>query len=258
MSKLRLIPKLLLKKSNIFKNYVVVTSEKYSKYRDVGDLISMAKIFQDQRSDELIILNIDDNNITDFNHFCNLISKASEEIFMPLTVGGGINQLDQISKLLDSGADKVSLNSIIYSDPHFIEKSSKKFGSQCIVASIDYKLINNKSRVVFNNGKIITEIDPYDLAKKIVELGAGELILTSIDNDGMKNGLELDVSSKIANSINIPVIISGGCGVSNHFCQALSTNLFSGISAGTFFVNRDQNFYETRSHILNAGLDIRK
>ncbi|NQY74277.1 MAG: imidazole glycerol phosphate synthase subunit HisF [Candidatus Margulisbacteria bacterium] len=258
MLKKRLIPKLQLKKQILggSSHMVLVTTIQFGKVIDIGDPISQAKIFQAQAADELIFLDIDpySHNQRDF---VDIIRHASEEIFMPLTVGGGIRSIEDIRLFLQNGADKVSINTAAVETPNFVSKSSSYFGSQCIVVNIDFKLKQNKAIVVTDCGNTETELDVVSWAKTCEELGAGEILLTSIDRDGTGKGLATDVAKLVSNVINIPVILSGGCGLTQHFIDGFQDAQVDAISAGTYFCFKDENPMQTRSQLNNAGIPIR-
>lgn len=260
MSKLRLIPKLQLKAASYNpKKLVLVVTRQFNDVIEIGDPVSQAKIFQDQVSDELIFVNIDENNNSEIKALADVINKVSQEIFMPLTVGGGVNKLEDFRILLSNGADKISINSAALLNPDLISKAADKFGSQCVVVSIDYKKDENGIyHVYINGGKEKTSFHPIEWAIKAQNYGAGELLLTSIENDGMKNGLDLHITSEIAKNVTIPVITAGGCGLAKHFSDGFIVGKASAVSAGTFFAHRDQNFMQTRAHIFNSGVNIRK
>lgn len=258
MIKNRLIPKLLLKTSefNINKLVVVVTKQ-YTRITEIGNPVSQAKIFQDQGADELIFLNIDRNN-KDINSLCKVIEDVSQEIFMPLTVGGGVKSEEHFKLLLNSGADKISINTQAILSPELITKASEKYGAQCVVVGIDYKRNNSGDlRVYIDNGTFETKKHPLDWAVECEKYGAGEILLSSIDNDGMNIGLDLEVTRVIATTLGIPVIASGGCALAKHFSEGILLGKADAIAAGSFFALRDQNFIQTRAQIKNSGVNIR-
>ncbi len=260
MSKLRLIPKLQLKPASYNpKKLVLVVTRQFGEVIEIGDPVSQSKIFQDQLADELIFVNINKNNKNEIDVLAQVVNKVSQEIFMPLTVGGGVTTLEDFRTLLSNGADKICINTAAINNPSLITEAAKKFGSQCVVVSIDYKKDENGDYKVYDScAQNKTDLSPLEWAIKVEELGAGELLITSIDNDGQKNGLDLIMTRKITAAVNIPVITSGGCGLSKDFCDGFLIGNASAVSAGTFFAHRDQNFMQTRSHILNAGVNIRK
>jgi cyclase len=258
MSKKRLIPKLQLatSKNNINKLVVVITKQFGDKI-EIGDPVSQAKIFQDQTADELIFLNIESNH-NNIKILSDVIARVSEEIFMPLTVGGGISSDKDFRLLLSNGADKISINTHAFKNPSFVSEMSEKYGAQCVVVSIDYKREKDGLFQVYTNGgKYPTGIDPIKWAIQAERLGAGELLFTCIDQDGMKNGLELEVPSQVVKQVSIPVICGGGCGLAQHFSNAFHLANVEGVCAGSFFAHRDQNLIQTRAQIFNAGVLIR-
>lgn len=258
MSKKRLIPKLQMKsRERNSEKLVLVITKQFDRIIEIGDPVSQAKIFQDQGADELIFVNIDRGNKS-IQRLADIIAKVSEEIFMPITVGGGVNDENDFRLLLSNGADKISINSIAVTNPSIITKTSERFGAQCVVVGIDYKLDDGGQYKVFiNNGETNTGLNPIEWAIKCEKSGAGEILLTSIDNDGMRKGLNLDITRSVVESVSIPVITSGGCGVAQDFSDGYLIGNADAVSAGSFFAHRDQNFMQTRSQIKNSGINIR-
>ena len=255
----RIIPKLQLKNYKIgYDNQMVlVNTINFDKVNKIGDPISQAKIYQAQVVDELIFLDLD-ARLSSRPPSLNTVKKASEEIFMPFCVGGGVNSVDDFRKLLNNGADKVSINTAAVLSPNLINHASNLFGSQCVVVSIDYSKDKSGNYFVYTNGgKNKTSKNPIEWAIEVENKGAGEILLTSIDRDGTGLGIDKYITKKIVDSVNIPVITSGGCGLSSHFSDAFLDCDVNGVSAGTFFSMRDQNPMQTRSHIKNAGIKIR-
>ena len=236
---------------------VLVNTINFKKINEIGDPISQAKIFQSQLVDELIFLDLDARNFSrPPNHL--VIRKAAEEIFMPFCVGGGVNSIEHFRLLLNNGADKVSINTAAFLNPNLIKESSDIFGSQCVVVSIDYAKNKDGNYFVYiNGGKTKTSKNPFEWALESQNNGAGEILLTSIDNDGTGNGIDIDLTKKITDTVSIPVITSGGCGLASHFSDAFIRGNVNAVSAGSFFSLRDQNPIQARSHIINAGIDIR-
>jgi cyclase len=258
MSKKRLIPKLQMCASsyNPTKMVLVITKQ-FSHIIEIGDPVSQSKIYQDQAADELIFINIDkvDRGI---ERLSKVVRNVSEEIFMPITVGGGVSTEDHFRTLLANGADKISINTSAVNNPSLIRKASTKYGAQCVVVSIDYRKEEDGSyRVYINGGEEKTSIDPVSWAFECEKLGAGEILLTSIDHDGMRSGLNLEITEAIASKVSIPVISSGGCGLALHFIEGFLKGKADAISSGTFFALQDQSFMQTRSHIKNASVNIR-
>jgi len=257
--KKRLIPKLQMKASSFgsSRRMVLVTTVNFREVLEIGDPVSQAKIYQAQFADELVFLDLDasaENRKT----VVEVIRKAAQEIFMPITVGGGVKSVADFRELLSNGADKVSVNTACVEDPDLINKASEVFGAQCVVLSIDYKRSEDgQSRVWTHGGKIETTLDPLEWAKEGERRGAGEILLTSIDRDGTRQGLDLEMTMRIAESVAVPVITSGGCGLASHFVEGFLAGKADAVSAGTYFCFKDENPMQTRSRIRNAGIPIR-
>lgn len=258
MSKKRLIPKLQLRTSVHNKQrMVLVITKQFGHVIEIGDPVSQAKIFQDQAADELIFINIDRDEKS-IEKLASIIHQVSQEIFMPMTVGGGVISEDHFRTLLSNGADKIAINTQAVKDPSLITKTSNRFGAQCVVVGIDYKQeADGRNFVYLNGGQEKTNINPVEWAVEAEKLGAGELLLTSIDHDGMRDGLNLDVTKQIAQTVSIPVISGGGCGLAKHFIDGFLLGKADAVTSGSFFAHRDQNLMQTRSHIRNAGVNIR-
>jgi cyclase len=236
---------------------VLVITKQFGHSIEIGDPVSQAKIYQDQAADELIFINIDrtERNI---EKLATVIHQVSQEIFMPMTVGGGVLNEEHFRILLTNGADKIAINTQAVKDPSLISKTSKKYGAQCVVVSIDYKQdADGNNWVYLNGGQEKTNFNPVEWAKEAERLGAGEILLTSIDHDGMRDGLNLDVTRKVAEVVSIPVISGGGCGLAKHFIDGFIIGRADAVTSGSFFAHRDQNLMQTRSHIKNAGINIR-
>ncbi len=258
MLKRRLIPKLQMKQSRFSPNQMVlVTTVQFDKVVEVGDPVSQAKIYQAQAADELVFLDLDatPNSRKPMAH---IIRKAAEEIFMPMTIGGGVTSLEDFRLMLENGADKVAINTAALDTPDLITQASERFGAQCVVVSIDFKQTDDGAYKVWTAcGRRATPLHPLEWAQKAEELGAGELMLTSIDRDGMRKGLDVDMIRTIAEAVSIPVIAAGGCGVAMDFVDGFQLGKADAVSAGTFFCFQDQNPMQTRAHIANAGIPIR-
>ncbi|MGL5011076.1 MAG: imidazole glycerol phosphate synthase subunit HisF [Paracoccaceae bacterium] len=260
MVKKRLIPKLLIVNRQFGKieQPVLVTTVGYSGERQVGDPVSQAKIYESQLVDELMVLNINSVPLDANQVFGKLLDRLATETFMPLTVGGGVRTVENFAMLLESGADKVSINTAALRRPDLISEAAHTYGAQCVVVSIDVR--NGRDgglEVVSDRGRVFEGRDPVAWACEAVDRGAGEIILTDVDHDGSGAGLNLTLCRAVADAVNVPVIISGGCGISNHFVEGFLDGHAEGVAAGTFFCFRDQNPMQTRSHIANAGVPIR-
>lgn len=258
MSKKRLIPKLQLRTSTYNQQrMVLVITKQFGHVIEIGDPVSQAKIFQDQAADELIFINIDKQEKS-IEKLATVIHQVSQEIFMPMTVGGGVVTEEHFRTLLSNGADKIAINTQAIKDPSLVSKTSKRYGAQCVVVSIDYKQeADGRFFVYINGGEEKTNTDPVEWAVEAEKLGAGELLLTSIDHDGMRDGLNLDITNRVAKSVSIPVISGGGCGLAKHFIEGFLVGRADAVTSGSFFAHRDQNLMQTRSHIKNAGVNIR-
>lgn len=256
MLKRRLIPKLQLKASRFGDagRMVLVTTIRFGEVVEIGDPVSQAKIYQAQAVDELIFLDLDASSDSR-EPLVGVVRKAAEEIFMPFTVGGGVRSVADFRTLLSNGADKVSINTAGVENPGLISEASEAFGAQCVVLSIDYR--RNPDRVWIRGGTIEADLDPVAWAIEGEKRGAGEILLTSIDRDGTGEGLDVEMTRRVAESVSIPVITSGGCGLASHFVDGFVSGRADAVSAGTFFCFRDQNPMQTRSHIRNAGIPIR-
>lgn len=260
MLKKRLIPKLLIKHRQLASlvRPVLVTTRRFQEIIEVGDPVSQAKIYEAQLADELIVLNIDGTPIRDDNVMLGLIERLASETFMPLAVGGGVRSADDFGLLLESGADKVSINRIALDRPDVISEAASRYGAQCVVVSIDYRIdADGNARVHRNCATEPTERLLVDWAKEAAARGAGELHIVNADHDGEGIGLDIVNAKAVTSAVDIPVILSGGCGLAAHFSAGFSEAEAEGVGAGTFFALRDQNPIQTRSHILNAGVAIR-
>ncbi len=217
------------------RNGRVVKGVNFVDIKDVGDPVEIAKEYQRQGADELVFLDItatNDNRDT----VADVVNKVAKEIFMPLTVGGGIRTVEDFRKILLAGADKVSINSAAVKNPEIIREASQKFGNQCVVLAIDAKKDTDGSyKVAINGGKVITDIDAIEWAKKGEELGAGEILLTSMDTDGTKDGFDIDMLNAVCDVVNIPVVASGGAGKLEDFSKLfLETKTDAALAASLF------------------------
>lgn len=261
MLKKRLIPKLLISHRQLgpVSRPVLVTTRRYEEMIDVGDAVSQAKIYEAQLADELIVLNIDRTLIANDPVVLGLIERLASETFMPLAVGGGVSCADDFGVLLERGADKVSINTSALRSPQIISEAASRYGGQCVVVSIDYKASgpDNVTSVWSNRAKEPTRWHLVEWAIEAARLGAGELHIVNADRDGEGSGLDIANAKAVTDAVDIPVIVSGGCGLSSHFSDGFLKAGAEGVAAGTFFALRDQNPIQTRAHIRNAGVRIR-
>ncbi len=260
MLKKRLIPKLLIKHRQLgpVTRPVLVTTVRYRDIREVGDPVSQAKIYEAQFADELIVLNIDGTPIAGDETMLGLIERLATETFMPLAVGGGVRTADDFGMLLARGADKVTINRQAVTEPELISRAAERYGAQCIVVSIDYRTgMSGRPEVFIDQARTPTGLDVVAFARDAYERGAGEILLTNADRDGGGEGIDVPILREVADSIPIPVIASGGCGLAAHFTEALAEGRAEGVAAGTFFCFRDQNPMQARAHVRTAGIPIR-
>lgn len=202
--------------------------------KDVGDPVELAQKYVQEGADELVFLDIT-ATIEKRKTLAELVERISAEINIPFTVGGGINSIDDVRLLLNAGADKVSINSSAIKRPELIRELADTFGKQCIVVAIDTKFVDNQWTVFINGGRTPTDLKTLDWAKQVEQLGAGEILLTSMNNDGTKGGFALDITSQVAELVNIPVIASGGAGNMVHFKTVFEETKATGALAASIF-----------------------
>lgn len=243
--------------SLVVKNGVVVQSFGFVKYLPVGSVAVAAEFLNKWGIDEIVILDIDATRQKKEPDF-NMVSKIAERIFVPLTVGGGIRSLDDIRKLIHWGADKIAINKTALQDHGFIKKAARVFGAQCVVVSMDVK-INGQGRyeVFSDSGSVATGLDPVKWAKQVEGLGAGEILLTSIERDGSKKGYDLDLAGKVAAAVRIPVIACGGAGRPSHFMEAFAKGNASAAAAGNFFHFTEHSPVIAKAYLRKMGIDVR-
>ena len=251
MLKVRIIPCLDVKDGK------VVKGTKFVNLKYAGDPVKQAQIYDKQGADELCFLDItassDKRNI-----LYNVVKKTAQKCFMPLTVGGGVRSVNDIRKLLLCGADKVSINTAAIKNPGLIKKSSSKFGNQCIVVAIDAKQVKkNKWEIYTHGGRKNTGIDAIEWAKRMEGLGAGEILLTSMDKDGTKSGFDLKLTKKISNSISIPVVASGGVGNIQHLVDGIKIGKASAVLAASIFHYGKYTIRQVKNKMKQKGIAIR-
>jgi cyclase len=247
----RIIPCLDIDKGRVVKgiNFVGLV--------DAGDPIQVAKRYEKEGADELVYLDITASH-EKRGIFLDLVKNTAEQVFMPLTVGGGISTLEDIKKVLRAGADKVSINTAAVKNPNIIKEASENFGSQCIVVAIDAKKVKDKKWDIFiHGGRTDTGIDAIEWAKKVEKLGAGEILLTSMDADGTKNGYDIELTKLIAESVNIPVIASGGAGKKEHFLDVFKKTSADAALAASLFHFKELEIKELKKYLKQNNLEIR-
>lgn len=220
-----------------------------------GDPIELAKRYVEQGADELVFLDIT-ATVEQRRTFAELVKKVAQAITIPFTVGGGISSIEDVDRLLNAGADKVSINSAAVKNPNLIDELSNQFGSQCVVVAIDTKL-DNEWKVYVKGGREATILNTKDWAKEVQERGAGEILLTSMDHDGTKQGFALDITGWCSNSLNIPVIASGGAGNKEHFLDVFQkANADAGLAASIFHFG-EVPIPELKQYLKNQGVAVR-
>ena len=250
MLKNRIIPCLDVKNGRVVKgiNFVGL--------KDAGDPVEQAKIYSDNGADEICFLDITASN-ENRDTIYEVVKETSKKCFVPLTVGGGVRSVDDINKLLNCGADKVSINTAAVQNPSVVIDSSKKFGSQCIVVAIDAKKNNESWEIFTHGGRNSTGIDAIDFAILMEKNGAGELLVTSMDRDGTQKGYDIDLMSSISSSVNIPVIASGGVGNLDHLVEGIKTGKASAVLAASIFHYGKYSIKEAKEYLDSKGIPVR-
>ena len=235
----------------------VVKGVNFVNLRDAGDPVENAKIYNDEGADELVFLDITASH-EKRKTMVDVVSRVAEEVFMPFTVGGGISNNEDIRELLNAGCDKVSINTSAVERPDFIKEASDRFGSQCIVVAIDAKRsAPGKWEVYVKGGRDRTGIDAVEWAQKAESLGAGEILLTSMDCDGTKNGFDVELTRAISEAVNVPVIASGGCGTLEHFFEAFTDGKADAGLAASIFHFKEFTIKEVKDYLSGKGVVVR-
>ena len=250
MLKNRIIPCLDVKNGRVVKGINFVD------LKDAGDPVEQAKIYSNGGADEICFLDITASN-ENRDTIYDVVKKTSKKCFVPLTVGGGVRSIEDINKLLNCGADKVSINTAAVQDTNVVINSSKKFGSQCIVVAIDAKKNGNIWEVFTYGGRKETGINAIDFAKKMEDSGAGELLVTSMDRDGTQAGYDIDLISKISDKVNIPLIASGGVGNLDHLVDGIKVGNASAVLAASIFHYGKYSIKEAKEHLDSKGIPVR-
>ena len=250
MIKIRIIPCLDVDNGRVVKgiNFVNLV--------DAGDPVKQAKFYSENGADEITFLDITATHEKRYA-MVDIIERTANECLVPLTVGGGIRSVDDMKNFLSVGADKVSVNSSAIKEPKIITEGAMKFGNQCIVVAIDAKKIKNSWKVFINGGRVETSIDAIQWAKKVEKLGAGEILLTSMDRDGTKKGFDLELTKKISSSVGIPVIASGGIGKIDHFVDGVVKGGASALLAASVFHFGEFGISEVKKHLISKGINVR-
>jgi imidazole glycerol-phosphate synthase subunit HisF len=233
----------------------VVKGVNFVGLKDAGDPVEIAKRYNDEGADELTFLDITASH-ENRDTIVHIVEAVAKEVFIPLTVGGGIKKLDDIYALLNVGCDKVSINSSAIKNPNFIDEGAKRFGSQCIVVAIDVKKVDGNYNVFINGGRIDTGLDAYKWAKEVENRGAGEILLTSMDTDGTKKGFDIEVTKKISQMLHIPVIASGGAGNMEHIKEVFLNGADAALAASIFHF-REIDIMDLKRYLKENNIPVR-
>jgi len=250
MLKNRIIPCLDVKNGRVVKGINFVD------LKDAGDPVEQAKIYSDGGADEICFLDITASN-ENRDIIYDVVEKTSKKCFVPLTVGGGIRSVEDINKLLNHGADKVSINTAAVENSKVVLDSSKKFGSQCIVVAIDAKKEGNSWKIFTHGGRNKTDIDAIKFAKQMEEYGVGELLVTSMDRDGTQKGYDIDLILKISSIVNIPVIASGGVGNLDHLAEGITKGKANAVLAASIFHYGKYSIKQAKEYLETKGIPVR-
>jgi cyclase len=238
------------------KNGRVVKGINFVNLRDAGDPVEAGLRYSEEGADELVFLDItassDRRDIV-----TGMVRRVADSINIPFTVGGGLRNVADIREILRSGADKVSLNTSAVQDPSLVQKAAERFGSQCIVVAIDARREDTGAKVYTYGGRERTDLDAVEWAKKVASLGAGEILLTSMDSDGTKKGYDLDLTRRISEAVQIPVIASGGAGNLQHLYEGLTDGSASAVLAASIFHFREVTIGEAKSYLRERGVVVR-
>ncbi|MFO0794689.1 MAG: imidazole glycerol phosphate synthase subunit HisF [Candidatus Brocadiaceae bacterium] len=239
----------------------VVKGTNFLNLKDAGDPVEIAALYDELGADELVFLDITASH-EKRNIILDVVQKTAEEVFMPLTVGGGIRSVDDIRRLLNAGADKVSINTAAVKDAVFVTKSARRFGSQCIVVAIDAKRVKGNNdrtqwEVFIHGGRTPTGLDVVQWAREVESRGAGEILLTSMDCDGTKDGYDVELNRTVSESLSIPIIASGGAGKLEHFYDVFTRGKADAALAASIFHYKEITIHEVKEYLKNKGILVR-
>ena len=235
----------------------VVKGVNFVDLKDAGDPVEIAKAYDEAGADEIVFLDITASSDAR-NIIVNLVEKTAEQVFIPFTVGGGIRTVEDFREILLAGADKISVNSAAIRRPELISEAAYKFGSQCVVVAIDAKSRSDGSYTVYlNGGRVDTGLDAVEWAKKAEELGAGEILLTSMDADGTKAGYDLAITKAVSDAVSIPVIASGGAGEPIHFKEAITKGGADAVLAASLFHYKELSIHDLKEYLAREGIPVR-
>ena len=247
----RIIPGLDVNKGRVVKGINFVN------LKDAADPVELAARYDAEGADELVFLDITASN-EERDIIEDMVRRTAEGVFIPFTVGGGLRNLEDIRKILSAGADKISLNTSAVKEPSLIEQAAARFGTQCIVVAIDVKKNSADSwEVLINGGRIATGLDAVEWAKQVESLGAGEILLTSMDRDGTKEGYDIEITRQVSEAVNIPVIASGGAGTMEHILEALTIGKADAALSASIFHYKTHSIAEVKEYLKNNGVTVR-
>jgi imidazole glycerol-phosphate synthase subunit HisF len=250
MLKVRVIPTML------YKDVGLVKGIGFDSWRGTGSAMQAVKVYNMREVDELVLLDITATPKLQPPDFAS-VDDLADECFMPMTVGGGVRTLEHVRQLLMVGADKVSINTAAIENPELIRQVAERFGSQCVVVSIDYRKRNGAYEVFTHCGTKATGVDPLDLATRAVDLGAGEILLTSIDRDGTMEGYDIEATRRVSEAVSVPVIASGGAGSYEHMAEVLTEGKASDVAAASIFHFTQQTPLEAKQYLAAQGFHTR-
>ncbi len=228
----------------------------FENLRDAGDPVELARVYAEEGADELVFLDIS-ATLEKRKTLVELVRRVSKELNIPFTVGGGISSIEDVRALLNAGADKVSVNSSAVKRPDLINELSQEFGNQCIVVAVDTRLYEGKSRVHTHGGTKPTDIDTFEWVKEVEQRGAGEILLTSMDHDGVKQGFANEINAKVSELVSIPVIASGGAGTIDHFVDAFMKGKSDAALAASIFHFKEIQINDLKMHVKGQGVPMR-
>lgn len=238
----------------------VVKGTNFVNLRDAGDPVAVAARYEQEGADELVFLDITASH-EGRDIMLDVVRRTAEQVFMPLTVGGGIRTSEDIRSLLNAGSDKVSINSAACRDPDFVREAARRFGSQCIVVNVDPKRIVREGKEIWevhiNGGRIGTGLEAVDWARRVEQLGAGEIVLTSMDHDGTKEGYDLEITAAVSRAVSVPVVASGGAGCPEHLAAAIVEGCADAALAASIFHFGEYTIRQTKKIMAQRGIPVR-
>ena len=235
----------------------VVKAVNFVELRDAGDPVEIARRYDEQGADELCFLDITATS-DDRDLILHVIEQVASQVFIPLTVGGGVRKVEDVRRLLNAGADKVSINTSAVQNPQLVQDAADRYGSQCIVVAIDAKRVDDRWEVFTHGGRTATGLDVIEWARKVEALGAGEILLTSMDRDGTREGFDLDLTRAVADAVNIPVIASGGVGSLEHLADGVQTGGAGAVLAASIFHFGEYTVAQAKAVMAERGIEVRR